>query len=745
MDLDALLPLVATAYAEADEARRLADRSIEELKAELDQFHDNLEALVAQRGIDREQIRDLEQIRDRLEGTLGNVSQGIMQFDAERRIVFFNARVNELLGLPEGFLDTKPTMMDLVEFQAARGEFTAMDEKFVTFIRSVGLSSERQVYVRQRPNGVILEVRTIPLPDGSAVRTFTDITEIRQREQELERAQQEYRGLFENSIVGIYRSTPDGRLIRANPALVRLNGYDNEAEMVAEVSLGRCQWYVDPARRAEFVEIMARDGRTSDFISEVYRFKTRERIWVSEAAWLVRDEAGNPAYYEGMVIDATERKRAESEIAHIALHDLLTNLPNRALFLDTLVTSMATNRRGQAVAVMCVDLDRFKDVNDTMGHDCGDILLRMASRRLTRAIPANGMAARFGGDEFAVLLPGLHDRGSVMQLAHRIVATLSSPYRIRGTRVYVSASVGISIAPTDGTDAHDLLKKADIALYRAKNDGRGTYACFDKGMTAAILARREIEIELRRAITNGEFRLHYQPIMDLEQDVPASFEALVRWAHPQKGLLSPIQFVEIAEESGLILQIGDIVLREACRFAASLDSETSVSVNLSPIQFRNHQLASSVISALAFAGLSPRRLVLEITESVLLTDDIRTLETLRQLRTLGIQIALDDFGVGHSSLSYLQKFPFDKIKIDKSFVQDIDDGMMNTAIRRAILGLGADLGIQVIVEGVETANQRDVLLYEGCRYVQGYLYGKPRPEAEILAKFGPEIRRYRVA
>jgi diguanylate cyclase (GGDEF)-like protein/PAS domain S-box-containing protein len=677
---------------------------------------------------------ELDSTKRILELTLENVSQGILKIDPERRIVVFNRRAEVLLGLPEGFLEKGQTLQSLLDYQITSGEFANMDAEFIDFIRSGGLAEAPHTYERQRPNGVILEIRTLRLPDGSAVRTYTDVTQMRNRERALERAQEEYRGLFENSIVGIYRAGIDGQKLRANPALVRMNGYANEAEMVSAAAEGSHARYVDPRQRETYVATLHREGRISDFVSEVYRHGTGEKFWVSEAAWLVRDETGAPIGYEGMVVDATARKRAENEIAHIALHDMLTNLPNRTLFLDTLRSALVENRHGHEIAVLCLDLDRFKDINDTMGHDCGDILLRLASRRLARAVPPGGMAARFGGDEFAVLLPDIRDRDLVMQRARAIVERLSQPYRIRGHRVYVGASIGIAMSPSDGTDAHDLLKKADIALYRVKRDGRGTYTFFDEGMTAAILARREIEVDLRRAITHNEFELFYQPIIDLEAGRPNGYEALIRWQHPTRGLLSPAHFIDIAEESGLIVQIGEIVLREACRCLARHDSHASVSVNLSPVQFRNHQLAVSVISALASSGLPPTRLILEITESVLLADDTRTVEILRQLRALGVRIALDDFGVGHSSLSYLQKFPFDRIKIDKSFVQNEDDGLMNTAIRRAILGLGNDLDIDIVVEGVETAEQRDMLLYEGCRYIQGYFYGRPQPEAVVFGQ-----------
>ncbi|MCZ8182519.1 MAG: EAL domain-containing protein [Beijerinckiaceae bacterium] len=682
---------------------------------------------------------ELRATRDMFEMTLNNVTQGIMKVDASGKVLFFNRRVVELLGFPDGLMKEGVTIRELIRWQYESGDFEGQPDEVIDRVREGDPGPELDCYTRRRPNGTIIQFNTIRLQDGSFVRTFTDITEARAREEAIARVHEEYRSLFENSTVGIFRSTLDGRQLRANPALVRMNGYESEDEMLTAVNDIAQEWYVDPKRRQEFTEIMEREGRTTDFVSEVYRHKTRERIWVSEASWLVRDKDGKPAYYEGMVIDATERMRTEAEIAHLALHDMLTRLPNRSLFLNTLSAALEDNRRGHEIAVLCLDLDHFKDVNDTMGHDCGDILLRMASRRLMRTLPKRGMAARFGGDEFALILPDVRDRDSVVALARQIVQLLSKPYRIRGSRVYVGASVGIAVAPGDGIDAHDLLKKADIALYRAKRDGRGTYACFDEGMTAAILARREIEVDLRRAIVHNEFELHYQPIIDLETNRPHAFEALIRWRHPQKGLLMPAYFIDIAEESGLILQIGELVLRQACETMARMPSDVSVSVNLSPIQFRNHQLAVSVVNALAASSLSPHRLVLEITESVLMADDYRTVDILRQLRMLGVRIALDDFGVGHSSLSYLQKFPFNKIKIDKSFVQNNEDGTMNTAIRRAILSLGQDIGIDVIVEGVETETQRDMLIYEGCRYVQGYLFGRPRPEADIIAEFGPAL------
>lgn len=670
---------------------------------------------------------EIESVNTTLEATLSNVSQGIMKLDAEHRIVVFNSRVEELLGLPSGFLKHGMPFRTLLDYQIERGEFSNMPPEFLAFVRAGGVSLAEQAYIRHRPNGTILEIRTIPLEGGGAVRTFTDITEQTAREQKLRQAEAEIRSLFDNATIGIYRTTTDGKLLRANPSLARLNGFDTPEEMVNAINGAPRPWYVQEERRQEFVTAMAQHGRVNDFVSEVYRYQTGEKIWVSEAAWLVRDADGQPLYYEGMVTDATDRKLAEDELAHVALHDVLTNLPNRSLFIRTLTGLLEGRRRAGETAVMCLDLDHFKDVNDTMGHDAGDRLLQMAGKRLRKLVPLNGLVARFGGDEFAVITPGIADRSVVARLAQDIVRSLSRPFRIRGKRVYVGASIGIAYGPGDGQQPADLLKKADIALYRAKRDGRGCFLEYDIAMSAAIVARREVEMELRRAIEAQEFRTFYQPIVDLETMSPISYEALVRWQHPTKGLLAPGHFIEIAEDSGLISQIGELVLKEACSAFARIPGDTSVSVNLSPVQFRNQNLAFSVLNALTSSGLPARRLVLEITETVLLTDDDRTLEILRQLRMLGVRIALDDFGIGHSSLSYLQKFQFDKIKIDRSFVQSSNDGTLNTAIRRAILGLGHDLGIEVVVEGVETVEQRDMLIYEGARYAQGYFWGKPQP------------------
>ncbi len=670
---------------------------------------------------------EIESVNTTLEATLSNVSQGIMKLDAEHRIVVFNSRVEELLGLPSGFLKHGMPFRTLLDYQIERGEFSNMPPEFLAFVRAGGVSLAEQAYIRHRPNGTILEIRTIPLEGGGAVRTFTDITEQTAREQKLRQAEAEIRSLFDNATIGIYRTTTDGKLLRANPSLARLNGFDTPEEMVNAINGAPRPWYVQEERRQEFVTAMAQHGRVNDFVSEVYRYQTGEKIWVSEAAWLVRDADGQPLYYEGMVTDATDRKLAEDELAHVALHDVLTNLPNRSLFIRTLTGLLEGRRRAGETAVMCLDLDHFKDVNDTMGHDAGDRLLQMAGKRLRKLVPPNGLVARFGGDEFAVITPGIADRSVVARLAQDIVRSLSRPFRIRGKRVYVGASIGIAYGPGDGQQPADLLKKADIALYRAKRDGRGCFLEYDIAMSAAIVARREVEMELRRAIEAQEFRTFYQPIVDLETMSPISYEALVRWQHPTKGLLVPGHFIEIAEDSGLISQIGELVLKEACSAFARIPGDTSVSVNLSPVQFRNQNLAFSVLNALTSSGLPARRLVLEITETVLLTDDDRTLEILRQLRMLGVRIALDDFGIGHSSLSYLQKFQFDKIKIDRSFVQSSNDGTLNTAIRRAILGLGHDLGIEVVVEGVETVEQRDMLIYEGARYAQGYFWGKPQP------------------
>jgi diguanylate cyclase (GGDEF)-like protein len=441
--------------------------------------------------------------------------------------------------------------------------------------------------------------------------------------------------------------------------------------------------------------------------------------------------------------DITEQRRAEAKIAYMAHHDALTDLPNRLQLYEQLRQLLARTRQGRHVAVFCLDLDRFKDVNDAHGHPVGDLLLKAVADRLRQCIRDADMVARLGGDEFAIMQAGASQPTDATALASRLIEVIGAPYELDGKQVTVDLSIGIALAPGDGLDPEQLLKNADMALYRAKSDGHGLYRFFEPEMDARMQARRNLEIDLRKAIVNGEFELFYQPLVDMKTEYVTGFEALIRWHHPERGMIAPLDFIPIAEETGLIVPIGDWVLRQACAEAATWPSNVKIAVNLSPVQFKNKILLSSVVSALAASGLSPNRLELEITESVLLQDSGATLVVLHELRGLGVRISMDDFGTGYSSLSYLRKFPFDKIKIDQSFIFDMSDHDDSLAIVRAVIAMGSGLGIATTAEGVETAEQFKQLKLEGCTEVQGYLFSPPRPAADVkglLASINPKLK-----
>ena len=426
-----------------------------------------------------------------------------------------------------------------------------------------------------------------------------------------------------------------------------------------------------------------------------------------------------------------ERMRAEARISHMAHHDALTGLPNRVLLAAEVEAAVASRSPDEDVAVFCLDLDRFKQVNDTLGHPVGDALLQAVSARLEAFASDAITAARLGGDEFAIVQVGCRRPGEAAALGERVIARLSEPYDVGGYQIVIGASAGVAMAPGDGSCVDELLKNADLALYRAKTEGRGMLRFFEAGMDAQMQARRELELDLRLALARGEFELYYQPLVNIDRDMICGFEALIRWNHPKRGMVSPAEFIPLAEEVGEIEAIGTWVLRTACREAATWPDDVKVAVNLSPMQFRGGSLVLHVTASLAAAHLRADRLELEITEGLLLQHTEATLKTLHQLRGLGVRISMDDFGTGYSSLSYLRKFPFDKIKIDRSFVHDLSEADGCTAIVKAVMDLGLGLGMSTTAEGVETVEQLAYLRREGCVEAQGYLISPPRPASAV--------------
>ena len=444
-------------------------------------------------------------------------------------------------------------------------------------------------------------------------------------------------------------------------------------------------------------------------------------------------DGGWVATYE----DVSERRAAEARLAHLARHDGLTGLPNRLLFSERLAGSLARARRGDGIAMLRLNLDRFKLINDAFGHAAGDALLRLVADRLSAATRETDLVVRFGGDEFVIVQEKSHQPGEATTLAKRLVEIMAQSFPVDGQEVTIGVSIGIALS-MDGQETGDaLLKRADLALYRAKNDGRGTFRFFEREMDDAMQKKRALELDMRHALTDESFVVFYQPLV--QSAGIAGFEALLRWRHPERGMVSPAEFIPIAEETGLIGAIGAWVLRQACADAASWPGTLKVAVNLSPLQFQLRSLVDDVGDALSSSGLSPDRLELEITESVLIQDVDGVLKTLHALRAMGIRIAMDDFGTGYSSLSYLLRFPFDKIKIDQSFVKGITEREDCRSIVRAVIGLGRSLHMSVNAEGVETQDQLKAMRSEGCKEIQGYFFSKPIPVGvvdDLLRKHG---------
>jgi diguanylate cyclase (GGDEF)-like protein len=474
----------------------------------------------------------------------------------------------------------------------------------------------------------------------------------------------------------------------------------------------------------EIVELMASLERGSTH-SQVTKLPGGRFIAVSNYAmpgggWLVTHE------------DITERRRDEARIAFLAQHDVLTTLPNHALLHERMEHALAGMREsGRRLAVFMLDLDRFKEVNDTLGHSMGDALLKAVTDRLRSCVRETDMIARLGGDEFSIVQQVTEPAVEAAALARRIQDAVAAPFDLDGHHVSIGISIGIAIAPEDGADPDELLKNADLALYRAKSEARGVFRFFEAEMDRRMQDRRSLERDMRNALANGEFVLHYQPLVNIERNEISGFEALLRWTHPERGTIAPADFIPLAEETGLIVPIGEWVLRQACADAAAWPRHLKIAVNVSVAQFKSRDFVELVVGTLAASGVAPERLELELTESLMLQDEHGSLAILNRLHKHGVRIALDDFGTGYSSLSYLQRFPFDKIKIDRCFITDIAEPDGSSSIVQAVVTIAADRHMTTTAEGVETEQQRDLLRELGCSEMQGYLFSPPKPAAEI--------------
>lgn len=564
-----------------------------------------------------------------------------------------------------------------------------------------------------------------------------DITVRKRSTNALREAERRYYNLFENALEGIFRTTARGQFLDANPALARIFGFDSPLELMRTCTHLDTQLYLEAGRRAEFMRLIEAQGSVSGFESQVRR-RNGEIIWISENARAVCDEDGRVVCFEGTVEDVTERKLYQARIEQQANYDTLTGLANRSLLNERLQEAiLAAAKSGTRLAVVFVDLDRFKFINDSLGHHVGDELLRAIAGRLKANMREGDTVARLGGDEFVLLINGQREPDSVAFILERMLADISQPWSIPEGDFTFTCSMGVALYPDDGDTSETLLKHADSAMYRAKETGRNNFQFFTAQLNALATERLELENNLRRALERQQFELNYQPRIDLASGALVGAEALIRWRMSDEQTIAPSRFIPMAEEIGLIAPIGKWVLKTACAQNKAWQeagfAPLVMSVNVSPRQFRQDQFVQTVAQVLRETGLEARYLEIELTESAVMHDAEEFVAMLNELNDLGVQIAIDDFGTGYSSLSYLKRFPVDRLKVDRSFVQDIASDADDATIVRTIIALGHNLGLKVVAEGVETDEQLEFLRENECDELQGYLYGRPLT-AEEFAK-----------
>ncbi len=570
--------------------------------------------------------------------------------------------------------------------------------------------------------------------DGTyeALGSWLDVTDMHSTQTRLHEREQLLRKIIETEPECVKLLDAEGTILEINPAGLMMLQSSDPGEIIGRVALD----FVAPEYQSRLKSVMRQvlSGEPAILEMEIIGQNGRHRRVETHAAPLYGPD-GRVSSVLMVTRDISERADAESQVHYLAHYDLLTGLPNRALFRDRLLQAMAQAKRTDTLlAVMFLDIDHFKDINDTLGHAVGDQLLKEISQRIRACVRETDTVARFGGDEFGLIQTNLNTVEATADLADRLVATVGEAFHIDGHEIHTGASVGVTIYPFDDHNAEDLLKNADMAMYKAKREGRGRYQFYIAELNQVIQRRAAIERDLRVALQKDQFCLHYQPQLDLVSGKVVGVEALLRWQHPERGDISPVEFIPVAESTGLILPIGDWVLRTACKQARAWQDKgldpVRVAINLSAVQFRHKNLQENIIQALNESNLEPRWLEIELTESLIMKDVRTTIDTLNNLHALGIQISVDDFGTGYSSLSYLTRFPISKIKLDKSFVRDVDkiDG---AAIARTVITLGHSLNMKVIAEGVENEAQLHFLREHACNEVQGYYFGRPMPPGAI--------------
>jgi diguanylate cyclase (GGDEF)-like protein/PAS domain S-box-containing protein len=761
-----------------DEVGALA-QTMQSMSHDLAALVGNLENAVA------EKTEELTETLSYVSAIIGNITEGLLVLSADGRVFKSNPALERMFGcsglegytveealafnalpeanaelisalrraLAEGRADGA-RMVQLFEANCLRadgGSFPA-EISMVCFVRNNVVSllclmrdvtERRRIQESLRKSHDVLELkvaeRTRELSRMNS-QLMLENAERKVVEQALRRTEERYRSIFENSIEGIFQTSPEGRLLNANPSLARIFGYSSPQELIAEVRDVALDIYARQEDRKAFVEKVGAEGRVNAF-----EFKARRRcggvIWITASARAVHDRDGRLLYYEGFIEDMTVRKEALARLEHQAYHDPLTGLPNRMLFQDHLAMALSRvqRRSDYAFAVLYLDLDRFKVINDSLGHSIGDELLCHVAEQLRRCVREVDTVARFGGDEFAILLEEISAPREAVRISRRIMEMLSVPVSLGGHEVFTSASVGIVLKTERYENPQEVLRDADTAMYRAKELGKSRFKVFNQRMHEAVLRLMALETELRKAVERRELYLEYQPIIDLVESRICGFEALVRWNHEYLGPISPAEFIPLAEDSGLITDIGDFVFEQAVTDLKKWNVPEGIAhrgslyvcINISGRQFMQPDFAGHVEQLIREWNANPEYLRFEITESVLMEQMSVVADTVSRLRTFGVRMCIDDFGTGYSSLSYLQRLPVDIIKIDRSFVAQLQNDKEGRSIVRSILSLGNSLGLDVIAEGVECLHQEQVLDDMQCRYLQGFLYSASLSVTEV--------------
>jgi diguanylate cyclase (GGDEF)-like protein/PAS domain S-box-containing protein len=740
--------LAIAVFATRDTTREIATRT--DAQREVSKLNANLEERVMDRtreltdanqqlASEFEERRQAEERHHLQAAALAAAANAIVITDHEGKIVWVNRAFTGMTGYSEEDVLGKNARV------LKSGEQSDSYYANLWSTISSGTVWQGEIVNRRKDGSIYTEEMTITPVTGDAdnlvnryfIAMKQDITERKQIERALRQAEEKYRAIFEDAVVGIFRSTPGGHYIDVNPAMARMLGYDSAGELVANITDISRQVYVDPNRREELKRLLREQGTVKHFEYAIYR-RDGTKLWFSENIRAISED-GVVVAYEGTNEDITDRKVAEERVQYLAYFDALTGLPNRTLLQDRLTKALADARRQKyKIALLFLDLDRFKDINDSLGHSVGDLFLQEVAERLKRFAREQDTVSRLGGDEFLIMLTHISDISDAAVAAERLMDVMTTGFVVQGHSLNVSCSIGISIFPEQGADCETLIKNADAAMYGAKESGRNNFRFFAEHMNARAAERLTLENSLRQALGKNELFLVYQPQMDIATGMITGLEALLRWQHPELGLIPPDQFIRIAENSGLIVPIGEWVLRTACRQSRTWQDDgipaVSVAVNVSAVQFRQEGFCQLIRKVLDETGLAPQYLELELTESLLLANAEVTFSVLQELKDMGVTLAIDDFGTGYSSFNYLRQFRVSKLKIDRSFIRDIAVNPDDAAITTAIISMAKSLNLRVIAEGVENDAQMSFLRAHQCDEIQGYYFCKPLAVNKVADK-----------